>query len=195
MGTSDSSTTPTVSSASASAGVAGLVAALNERFSRGRPSNDTAKVGLFVVAFTDDWQKPFARWDFEKYGGNAGVAQHASGSIINPAAKWTFHDMNHGAFLLRPEFMRRAMLCAYATDGATLKMARGQNNFLRPEDDGCRREAHGPLTPRSFPPAQLDVAMRAQLKTLPARRCHWGMEWPKVCYNEVIFRADGANGW
>ena len=157
-----------------------LVEALNRRFDTGRPSNDPAEAGIFQIGWSQTFSYPQERWNFYGYN-NRVPASHASGSIINRGQRWAMCDLMCGGFVLDPTFVARSLTCAFAHDASTTGKSCANLN--------------------GFPPNRLVDALQAQRERLRAKplvgrsSCHAGRGYMDSCYNEIVLRMDGPDGW
>ena len=90
--------------------------------------------------------------------------------------------------MLDPAFVARSLLCAYSRDAATT------DNPQHSERCGTTQPGWG--VPQPIPPsATLAEAMQKQRVSLQAQQCDYGHGWIDSCYNEILLRMDGQDGW
>jgi len=150
---------------------------LNHRFANGmRRLDDAAEAGVFVMAFNDRFGFADRRW--ELYDFNCTNLMHrGSGSIMNKELPFAMRNLCKGAFILSPDFVRRSIRCAYQDDANSLN-----------SKDGC-----GQARPCSA--SRVGDCLRRQFAAIRNKSCPLNGTPPNVCYNEVVFNAQGAEGF
>lgn len=150
----------------------------------------------------------------EAYQQQAERLSHISGSIISRRAPWALDDLTPGGFIVRPEFVRSALLCSYASDGNTQSFSaecRTQLKTRHARADGTGAVAtavRGGYDCSGCPPGReatpggwfSDLGDMLRRQEVGADRCDFGQVWHEgapdnACYNEVVCRADGPTGW